>query len=158
MLQRAIAPNAVGMSRLPRFFVVGAILLGFSLGTRGVHAGMADAGRRCLGSESAIKDNVPLGTTGHSTEITAIRGILTGTPQTLIGWLYTNQSGQQFLQSQSPESVARLLVRAGDGRLADRVKASEAWAYFPVSPSTSASLRRLSSHGVLFAKCFGTGP
>jgi hypothetical protein len=158
LFHRTVAANAMGMIRPSQFVIVGAVLLCFCSGARGVNAATPDPGRRCLGSESAIKDNLPLGTTAHSTEITAVRGILTGAPQTLIAWLYTNRSGRQFLQSQSPESVARLLLRAGDGRLAERVKAGKALAYFPVSSETSASLRRLSSDGVTFAKCFGAGP
>lgn len=143
--------------RLSRFVAVLVILLTLVSAAQRVDASTAESSRRCLGSESAIRDNLPLGTTSRSTEITAIRGILAGAPQRTVGWLYTTRNGSQFVQSQSPDALAHLLLRAGDRRLAEGVKAGRPTAYFPITSGTGAALRHLASHGVVFATCFGTG-
>ena len=157
MLHRTVAANAMGMTTLARFVVVSAVLLGLLSAGGSADAATPEPARHCLGSESAVNDNLPLGTSSDSTEITEIRGILAGTPRRVVGWLYTTRSGRQFVQSQSPAEVAHLLVRAGAGRLAERVKSSPAAAYFAVSATTAASLRGLASRGVRFVACLGTG-
>lgn len=116
-----------------------------------------EPGRGCLGSQSAIKDNLPLGATSQATEIDQIEAILLPAAHRSAGWLYRTRNGKYFGQIGSPDYMAEAFRESGDKATATKMVASEADSYVPFATASVAALRRAPSSKVLLVSCRGAG-
>ena len=120
-------------------------------------AGSVEPGRRCLGSQSAIKDNLPLGATSYATEIDRIEAILLPAAHRSAGWLYRTRNGKYIGQIGSPEYMAEAFRDSGDEVTAGQIVASKTDSYVPIVAASVAALRRTPSSKVLLVSCRGAG-
>jgi hypothetical protein len=114
-------------------------------------------GAGCWNSETKLQDNLPLGTTATSTEVTNIFGIANGSQ--VLGWYYETRRGEHFIQSRNGhlDEFARLLKVAGAPRLSSGVLSNRPRSYISVEASTAKSLQRYLRANNAFAPCF-SGP
>lgn len=112
-------------------------------------------GRRCSASESAIKDNLPLGQNTHETEIIRIETVFVPASHDLVGWLYSTRKGEDFIEIRSPAGIAHIIAQAGDSDLAVRFARARPGTYFELPRRAVRTIR--SENLVVLSACAGTG-
>lgn len=110
----------------------------------GAHDGAVSRGQYCRGSESAIGDNLPLGSSSTQTDIAGIETIVDARTGRDVGWLYITRRKDAFIQAPSdPSGVIRALRVVGAQKLATSIASRRVGgAYYAVPASTVTLLRQ----------------
>lgn len=112
-------------------------------------------GRRCLGSELAINNNLPLYATSDDTDVSRIEGIYAPAAHRVVGWLYTTRNGSAFIQIGPKGGADSALSFAGDAELTALFEKREPFAYYPLPRSLEKAIRRRQT--LMIISCYGTG-